>query len=299
MQKTEGHKHFFLRRTQNAGFSLLEILMAISILILITAAASVSFTNSRNIRDLTTAGQNVVSTLRLAQSKTLAGENGSQWGVQIEADRVILFQGSSYTAGASGEEIVLLPPTIEIANISLAGGGTGVVFKRIEGTTDYSGTFDLRVKENTSLVFPVTIESSGKAYRSGQALTETGTRVTDTRHKAFTLGWSISTAATTTLIFENPPYANTSTEIEMEPYFDAGHTVFDWSGTISVGTTSQTLRIHTSSISAGDTVLHVDRDCRNNTKRMTLEIDSKQIAIYEANCKTATVGPYGGTVTEP
>ena len=85
----------------------------------------------------------------------------------------------------------------------------------------------------------------------------------------------------------------------MASYFDAGKTKFDWSGAIAVGTTTQTLRIHTSFLSATDTILHIDRDCRKNTKKMRIDIDAKYIATYETDCKTVTVGNFGGTMSEP
>ena len=282
----------------SAGFTLLEIVVSIAILILIASAASVSFSNSRNIRELTTASQNVLSILRTAQSKTLAGEEASPWGVHIEQTQVVLFRGVSY-AGAGFTEAYPLPATIEIANISLAGSGSDIIFKRIEGTTDETGTFELRVKSDTTKTFSVTVEGSGKVYQTGTAPTPTGTRLQDARHRAFTLGWSIQSSAAITLTLETPPYPNTISAVPMASYFDAGKTKFDWSGAVTVGTTTQILRIHTTFLSATNTVLHIDRDCRKNTKKMRIDIDANTIASYEADCKTVTVGNFGGTMTEP
>jgi len=293
-----GETTFSKDRRLLTGFTLLEIVVSIAILILIASAASVSFSNSRNVRELTTASQNVLSILRTAQSKTLAGEENSQWGVHIEQTQVVLFRGPTY-AGAGFSEAYPLPSTIEIANISLAGSGSDVIFKRIEGTTDETGIFELRVKSDTTKIFSITVESSGKIYQTGTAPIPTGTRLQDARHRAFTLGWSIQSSAAITLTFEDPAYPNIISTIPMASYFDAGKTKFDWSGTIAVGTTTQILRIHTTSISAADTILHIDRDCRRNTKKMRIDIDAQYIATYEADCKTITVGNFGGTMTEP
>ncbi len=285
-------------QTNQKGFSLIEIIIAVAILAMIVVAASVSFRNSRNVNTLTTAGNNVLSVIRVAQSKTLAGENDSEWGIHIETDKITLFRGSVF-AGSPYTEATLLPTNIEIANISLAGGGTDIIFTRITGATAETGSFDIRVKDDTSIVFPVTIEASGKVLRTGTAPAVADTRVTDARHKAFTLGWSIKTAATTTLIFANPPYPNTTVDITMAPFFDGTKSKFDWSNSITVGTTTQTLRIHTTSLSDIDTILHVDRDCRKNTLSLTIQIDTKEIATYATDCRTVTVGAFGGTMTEP
>ena len=290
---------FFTRSFKNgAGFTLIEIIIAISILILLAGAASVSFVQSRRIRDLTTAGQSILTGIRLAQSRALAGEENSQWGIKIEQTQVIIFSGTSII-GSTNTEVIPLPPTIEIVNISLAGGGDEIVFKRIEGTTAEAGTFDVRAISDTNLIFPITVDYSGKTYRSGTAPVPTGTRSIDTRHRAFDLQWSIQSSASTTLTFENPPYADTVFTIPMDTYFDVTKTVFDWSGSVAVGTSTQTLRIHTTTLSPTGTMLHIDRDCRKNTRRLTIAIDSKTIATYEANCKSVEVGPFGGVISEP
>src|SRR3989344_5243797 len=130
------------------GFTLLEISISVSILALIGALSLVSFVSSRNVRDLTTSGHNVLSILRLAQSKTLAGEDNSAWGMRLETTQFILFRGATY-AGATYTKAYVLPNSVEIANINLAGGGQDVILKRISGGTDQAGGFDVRVKNST------------------------------------------------------------------------------------------------------------------------------------------------------
>lgn len=277
--------------------SLLEVTIAISILIMLGVLSISSFIGSRNVRDLTTSGGNVLSIVRTAQSNTLAGKDNSQWGVRFEAAQYILFRGASFGA-ATFTEAFLLPSSIEIVNISL-GGGQEVVFTRVEGKAIQFGTFDVRVKNATSNVFPVTIENSGQAYQTGSVASPTGTRIVDTRHRAFHLGWSIKTSVALTLTFSNPPGADIVYPVVMAPYFDAGPTKFDWAGTVLVGGGNEILRIHTTSLSDTDTVLSIDRDCRTNSKKVVVSIDAKTIATYEADCQTVTVGAFGGTMTEP
>lgn len=278
------------------GFTLLEVAISVGIVVLIGTISLVSFINSRNVRDLTTSGQNVLSVLRLAQSKTLGGEDNAQWGVRLEQSQFILFRGATYS-GSTLTQAYAIPSSIEIVNINLSGGTSEVVFRRLTGQTDQSGSFDVRVRGSSSQTFPVTVDSSGKVYQSGAPPPTTGARVVDARHRSFNLGWSIQNAATLTLTFSDPPNPDTIQNIAMTPA--APRTTFDWSGTYTVGGQSQTLRIHATSITAGNTILQIDRDCRKNTKKLKASIDTKDIATYESNCQTITVGPYGGTMSEP
>lgn len=278
------------------GFTLLEVTISIGILVLIGAISLVSFVNSRNVRDLTTSGQNVLSILRLAQSKALAGEDNAPWGVRLEQAQFILFRGSTYS-GSTLTQVHALPTSIEIVNINLSGGAQEVVFKRLTGRTDQLGSFDVRVRDSSSQIFPVTVDTSGKVYQTGSIPAPTGARIVDARHRSFDLGWSIQNSATLTLTFSDPPNPDTVQNITMTPA--APRATFDWSGTYSVGGQNQTLRVHATSITAGNTILHVDRDCTKNTKKVKISIDTKDIVTYEANCSTITVGSYGGTMSEP
>ena len=284
-----------MKNTQ--GFTFLELMVSISIMALLVSLGLASLFRSRNLREVTANGQNLLSVVRQAQAKTIAAEENSQWGVRLENDRFILFRGAAY-AGSPYIQIYLLPSYIEMVNITLTGGGQEIVFNRLDGRTDQSGSFEVRAKSSPSTIFPIVVHSSGQVEQSGASLPVGGGRILDTRHRAFTLGWSIKNSTTLTLIFTNPAFTQ---NIDMASYFDAGKTVFDWSGMVVVGGENQTLRIHTTSLSNTNTVLLVDRDCRQNqnTKQVTIAIDTRTIATFAVDCRMVTVGPFGGIITEP
>ncbi len=285
-------KNFFRR-----GMSLIELIVTISIIVFLGAASLVSLLSSRNVRDLTTSGQNVLSVLKLAQSKSLAGEGNTTWGVHFESNRVVLFQGPSYVSLGTTTPYAL-PQSLQIANINLFGGGSDVIFKKITGTTDQSGSVDIQIISTPTSVFSIAIDASGKVYPVSIAVTPTDTRITDARHRLFTLDWSIQSSTNLVLTFSDPPSADTVQTIVMSPYFDPLKTKFDWSGTVSVGGQNQVLRIHTTQLTSTTTALSVDRDCRFNTKKLQISIDANDIATYEADCTTITVGAFGGTMSE-
>lgn len=280
------------------GFTLLEILISISVLTLISGMALVSFVNSRNVREAVVSGQDIISVLRLAQSKSIGGEDNSAWGVHLEQGQAVLFRGTSY-AGATFTQNFPVPARLEIADITLTGGGSDVIFKRITGRTDQAGSFTARIRSATSVAFSVSIDGSGKIYQTGTAQTPTGTRLVDTRHRSFNLGWSLQGYTNMILTFSDPPNPDTIQTIPMAQYFSGGQTKFNWSGNFSVSGQNQVLRIHTTSLDGANTILSVDRDCRYNTKKVKIAFDTRDVAIYESDCATITVGAYGGTMTEP
>ncbi len=279
-----------------SGITLLELLFSVAILGIIATFTFLSFLSARRNQDFISGRERVLAVMRLAQARALAGEGSSAWGVKIEGSRTVLFRGSSFS-GATTTSVYALPSSIEIVNIALQDGGQEVVFRRLTGTPTKSGAFDMQVIAEPEKTVRVVLDPSGKVFAGAAGAGETGARIRDARHRAFALGWSIENASALKLVFSNPPNADTVKIVSMDP--PAPRATFDWSEGVLVGTTTQTLRIHAASISATNTVLHIDRDCRLNTKKVKIEIDAKDIATFEADCVTATPGLFGGIMTEP
>lgn len=277
------------------SFSLIEILFVIGILIILVSAM-VFISGNLLQRQVTLDGvtQDIISTLREAQSNSVGSKNLSSYGVHFVANTYVLFAGSTYNPSAPDNEVKQIPPEIELISINLAGSGTDVVFQRIDGSTQHSGTLIIAVKADPTKSRTLVIEPSGNVSVS-QGISPTNTRVTDTRHVHFNLGWSIQGASTFTLTFSDPPNPDSVQTIALLPYFNAGQTVFDWQGTLGVGGENQTLRIHTHSLTSSDTTLCVHRDRRFNTKALVIRIDSNDIVSYASDGQ-ATVQPFGGTM---
>lgn len=280
------------------GFTFIETILVVGITAVLGGIALASFVTSRNSHDLTASRQSVISLFRLAQAKTLAGEDGSVWGVHLDQAQAVLFRGSSY-GSATYTQALALPQTVRITNISLAGGGSDVTFTALSGTTTQDGSFTMQSTGSPTLSSSIIIEKIGKVYESQSTPLPSGTRVFDTRHRSYQLGWSIRNSTNLKLTFSDPPAADTVVTIPMAAYFDAGKTKFDWSGTNTIGELDQVLRVHTLALSDADTALSIDRDCRLNTKKVKIEIDASWVATYEVDCRTLAVGSAGGTISEP
>ena len=280
----------------NTGLTLLEVLFAITILGALAIMGFLSFLPLRGDADVTAVSNQIIATLQLARNRTLASVNDTQYGVHFESNQFTLFVGNSYNSAALDNETHDLPSGIEISSINLIGGGSDVIFERVDGTTDQSGTLDVVLTRDTTNTNTISILPSGLVGFEG-TVTPVDSRVTDTRHLHFDLGYSIQGATTLTLTFSDPPNPDVVEIVNAPNYFNGSQTEFDWQNTINVNGSDQTIRIHTHTLTASDTILSIHRDGRYNDKAVTIEFDGQEIVSYSAD-GTATVGQFGGTMQE-
>lgn len=145
------------------GIGTIELIIIAAVLGIIVSVVLPQLSQSRERAVLNGAVGDILSSLNKARSQTLAGADSSAYGVRLEADKVIIFKGAVFSAGAPGnEEINILSPA-GITNVTL-GGVNGVsgelYFNRLSGTPSKSGTITL---SSTSLTKVITISATGAA----------------------------------------------------------------------------------------------------------------------------------------
>lgn len=145
------------------GFSLLEFIGMFAIVLVITAVVIGGFLGFKRGSELTLAKEHALSQLREAKTRTLASRDNAAWGAHFEIDRVILFK-ETYSASTPTNETIVMPSSVEINTIALAGGGSDVMFKRLTGETNQIGTITLRLKNDTEKTRTITIKSTGNFY---------------------------------------------------------------------------------------------------------------------------------------
>ncbi|KPJ73661.1 hypothetical protein AMJ48_00420 [Parcubacteria bacterium DG_74_1] len=282
------------------SFTLVEILIVIAVLAILIAMTFPVFRSFRVESDLNNSVEKIINALRLAQSKTLASEEASQWGVYFSTStdphQYTLFRGTSYASRVtSSDEVYALPDSVEVYDINLV-GEPEIVFDRLIGSTSQSGNVSLRLKTDPTKNQTVYIENSGQVGLAIPSVPSDTERIKDSRHVHFNLGWSIQNATTVKFYFPDIPQTE---EVSMADYFNIDKTAFDWEGTFAVDGVDQTFRVHTHSLDALNTLLciHRDRNEEKNDQEVVIYIVDggidKDIAHYLADTNdTVTKGFY-------
>lgn len=143
------------------GVTLVEILVAISIIGLISSLVLVSFSDFRARKTLDASVEGMLAAFSQAHLDTISSKNNNQYGVHIATGEVVYFIGPTYATGTATNIVFTLHPAIEILNISLNGGGSDVLYKRLSGSTDQYGTFQLRPKGRINTTTTITVNKTG------------------------------------------------------------------------------------------------------------------------------------------
>lgn len=146
---------------KHKAFTLLEMLVTLALfgvilgMVLLYSQVSVLRTN------LHTQVDTFVSYARLSQSYAASGKMGSSHGIYLEEDAYALFTGMVYNGVDTSNTFIELPPTIEIQNISLNGGGSTILFNAPHGGTTHYGSLDF-FSTSLNQTLTLTIDASGK-----------------------------------------------------------------------------------------------------------------------------------------
>lgn len=143
------------------GVTLLETLVAVGIMMLISGLVLASLNSFRAQKTMDAAVEEVLAAFSQAHFDTISSRNDKQYGVHIDIDKVVYFVGPTYSASTATNVIYRFVVPVEIVSISLAGGGSDVLFDRLTGGTSQSGTFIIRAKSNNTLQTLVTINGTG------------------------------------------------------------------------------------------------------------------------------------------
>ena len=145
------------------GFTLLEVVIVIAIIGLISTIIIIPLAGLREKQALKGGAEEALSLLSEARIKTLGSEGDSQYGVRFDRDKMVLFKGAAYIAGAADNREIMLDNLIEATTVSLAGGGDEVIFKRLTGKTDEIGTVTLSLKSDGTQMTTISIGLTGVA----------------------------------------------------------------------------------------------------------------------------------------
>lgn len=149
------------------GFTMIELVVVLAVMVLLMAVIMTPFRTFRNSKALDTTSEETLALLSEARGNTLSAKDGYQYGVHFEAAQMVLFRGASYSNGDTvNNKVVTLDNALELTAITLAGGGSDVLFDKLTGKTSMPGSIVIRVKSDTSKLRTITIGGTGIAAGS-------------------------------------------------------------------------------------------------------------------------------------
>ncbi len=287
MFQVEGKKD----RNKN-GFTLTEVLIAISIFVIILSIAITASRSFSNTVDLDNSAKVIGTNIKLAKTRSISALNDTNYGVHFESDQIIVFEGDVFVSGDPANKIINLSDSVEIFfdNVDLAGNptasGYNIVFSRLTGVTDNFGTVEIRLVKKPSETKEIVINQEGQVdYALFQ--TSSASPITNARHVHYDLWWNIENHEILRLEWTNS-FGTIVNDIDTAEYFNGSE--FDWSGTTNVDGFNQSLRVH-GWLDEGTTMLCIIRD---QTEEHTLNVYFYD-GVTEKRITTYTAGA-GGTV---
>lgn len=264
-------------KKRKAGFALIELIVVIGIIAILVGLVLPGFNFFRRQSAVENAAQEIMNTLRLAQSKTLSSEGPNNFGVYFAADRFTLFTGQSFIADDPANEEHVLDASVRVSDINLAGSSI-IVFARLTGQTDNTGSISVELTSDPAQSKTVFIDSSGIISLAGTSATDND-RQKDSRHSHVLYSQNTQSAATLSLVF---PETGQTENINYQNFLTPDKTEFNWVGTVSVAGVNQQLTIHSHSLTAGSTVFCFHRDRRDNSKAIQINLDGQNMINYDA-----------------
>lgn len=141
------------------GFTLLELIVVISLISLMTIFAFPFISGSVGRSQLQSTGWEVQDLLRRAQAQSMSGKGNTQWGVHFETNTFSLFAGATYNALDPDTIIYDFPYSIQMQSITVNGGGNDIIFTRSKGkTSNFGDVIILDTSSNTTVTISVSKE---------------------------------------------------------------------------------------------------------------------------------------------
>lgn len=151
------------KKVERCGFSLVELLITIGIIVIIATLTVPSFINYQNRKLLSNSTVELLGYLRDIQQKSISQEGGSQWGIYIETsgsrDSYKVFYGPSY-AGGTVTVAVYLPVKIQFINPT-QGLTKEIIFSKLTGLPVSSNTISLSLINSSSICESISINTAG------------------------------------------------------------------------------------------------------------------------------------------
>lgn len=153
------------KKQTNRGFTLVEILAVVGILVILSAISIQVFNRYKERQSLDLNAQMISESLREARSQTLDSLEGSSYGVHLATSTITLFKGVTFDSlDPENKTRELVSPVIIVSSTV---PGDVVVFERLTGATLNSGSLFVGVSGKEVPVKEIIIEPTGIVYVEG------------------------------------------------------------------------------------------------------------------------------------
>jgi len=144
----------------SCGFSLIEILLVISILAILSTSSFAWFSNYQRQTEIKSVSNIIVSSLRDAQSRSISGKDFMRWGIFFDDanNKLILFRDNSGIMEANEESFLSTYITLKS---DINPGCDKIIFEKINGSTIKNCTIRIFDKSNDSNFVDITVTNSG------------------------------------------------------------------------------------------------------------------------------------------
>jgi prepilin-type N-terminal cleavage/methylation domain-containing protein len=149
------------------GVTLIELIIAISILSIVTALSIVSYNKWQQQVFLTNQVDELKSAISKTQQLAVASAQDTNWGVHFEDTQYIIFAGSSYNEVDPDNEIhnlqgVTIVDYATTLSDGIGGYGPDLIFNKFTGQTNNTGTLSLMPTTNAEITQTITIYEVGQ-----------------------------------------------------------------------------------------------------------------------------------------
>ena len=270
------------------GFTLIEVLVSLAVIALLgfLIIPRLGFLTAKNVLDAES--QKIISLLRVAKSKTVGSEDLQNYGVYFASASFTLFQGTAFDPGDPKNETHPLDKQARISSVTLP--GRSVYFERLTGEASAGGLVVLEDKNDPQKNQTVHIDASGLIGLAAEITAQDDDRLKDSRH--LHLDFAQNTQESSQLVFFFPENS-VSQAISYQAFLNADKSSFNWSGSFNVGGQTQTLEIHTHSLTPLAAEFCFHRDGRENTKALNISLDGENLVNYTPDgAITAGTSPF-------
>lgn len=117
------------------GFTLLEVMLVIGILGLIVGLAIPFYQSFQLSTQLDNTSRELMRAFRQAQTRAMASESFSAFGVHLEQQKFVVFKGDTYSVADPANEVTEMPGVVSLSSLT-----SDVIFTKVKGYPNTTAT---------------------------------------------------------------------------------------------------------------------------------------------------------------